>query len=94
MIRQRGAETELVITAPPVFTALWLMPRLADFAKHEPKVEVRVISSSRWSTAGALGLFGATSNLDLRDDASGVEIHLGQGDLPRLPRRQAVQTFP
>src|SRR5260221_14106321 len=32
MIRERSAETELVITAPPAFTARWLMPRLADFA--------------------------------------------------------------
>ena len=80
MIRQRGAETELVITAPPVFSARWLMPRLADFAKREPKVEVRVISSSKMVDAGALDSGVLTSNLDLRDDASGVEIHLGQGD--------------
>jgi LysR family glycine cleavage system transcriptional activator len=32
--------------------------------------------------AGALDSAVLTSNLDLRDDASGVEIHLGQGDYP------------
>src|SRR3954465_13911044 len=52
MIRERGAETDLVITAPPVFTARWLMPRLADFAKREPKVDVRVVASSRRAAAG------------------------------------------
>ena len=82
MIRERGAETELVITAPPVFTARWLMPRLADFAKHEPKVDVRVVASSKMVDAGALDSAVLTSNLDLRDDASGVEIHLGLGDYP------------
>jgi LysR family glycine cleavage system transcriptional activator len=82
MIRERGAETDLVITAPPVFTARWLMPRLADFAKREPKVDVRVVASSKMVDAGALDSSVLTSNLDLRDDASGVEIHLGLGDYP------------
>src|SRR3982750_4593400 len=41
MIRERGAETDLVITAPPVFTARWLMPRLAAFAKRGPKIGPR-----------------------------------------------------
>jgi LysR family transcriptional regulator, glycine cleavage system transcriptional activator len=82
MIRERGAETELVITAPPVFTARWLMPRLADFSKREPKVEVRVVASSKMVDAGALDSIVLTSNLDLRDETSGVEIHLGSGDYP------------
>src|SRR5882672_8356469 len=47
MIRERAAEAELSITAPPVFTARWLMPRLADFAKREPRVELRVFGSSK-----------------------------------------------
>jgi len=82
MIRERGAETELVITAPPVFTARWLMPRLADFSKREPKIEVRVVASSRMVDAGALDSAALTNNLDLRDETSGVEIHLGSGDYP------------
>jgi LysR family glycine cleavage system transcriptional activator len=80
MIRERGAETELVITAPPVFTARWLMPRLADFAKREPKIEVRVVASSKMVDAGALDSATLINNLDLRDESSGVEIHLGLGD--------------
>jgi LysR family glycine cleavage system transcriptional activator len=81
-IRERGEETELIITAPPVFTARWLMPRLADFSRHEPKIEVRVVASSKMVDAGALDHAVLTSNLDLRTEASGVEIHLGAGDYP------------
>jgi LysR family transcriptional regulator, glycine cleavage system transcriptional activator len=82
MIRERGAETELVITAPPVFTARWLMPRLADFSKREPKIEVRVVASSKMVDAGALDSSVLMNNLDLREETSGVEIHLGSGDYP------------
>ena len=81
-VRERSDDAELVITAPPVFTARWLMPRLADFARSEPKVDVRVVANSRMVDSGALDsplLIGA---LDLRSDSSGVEIHLGQGEYP------------
>ena len=82
MIHERGAETDLEITAPPVFTARWLMPRLADFAKREPRIDVRVVASSKMVDAGALDSAAIASNLDLRSDTSGVEIHLGGGDYP------------
>ncbi len=82
LIRERGAETDLMITAPPVFTARWLMPRLADFSKRHPKIEVRVVASSKMVDAGALDSAALTNNLDLRDETSGVEIHLGSGDYP------------
>jgi len=82
MIRERAEETELLITAPPVFTARWLMPRLADFAKREPRVELRVFGSSKMVDAGALDSAATVSHLDLRSDTSGVEIHLGGGDYP------------
>ncbi|HEU4442022.1 MAG TPA: LysR family transcriptional regulator, partial [Burkholderiales bacterium] len=82
MIRSRGDEAELVITAPPVFTARWLMPRLADFSKREPKVELRVFASSKMVDAGALDSPTLVSNLDLRSETSGVEIHLGDGHYP------------
>ena len=81
-IHVRADETDLQITAPPVFTARWLMPRLADFAKREPKVDVRVVSSSKMVDAGALDSANLVGNLDLRNEASGVEIHLGAGDYP------------
>jgi len=81
-IRERGAETDLAITAPPVFTARWLMPRLADFSKRNPKIEVRVVGSSKMVDAGALDTAVMAGTFDLRDDASGVEIHLGLGEYP------------
>jgi len=83
MIHERADETDLMITAPPVFTARWLMPRLADFSRREPKIDVRVVASSKMVDAGALDaaqvLIGGH---DPRNDASGVEIHLGSGDYP------------
>src|SRR2546430_10426220 len=82
MIRERAEETELLITAPPVFTAGWLMRRLADFAKRDPRVELRVFGSSKMVDAGALDSAALVGNLDLRDDASGVEIHRGGGTYP------------
>ena len=81
-IHERSEETELAITAPPVFVARWLMPRLAEFSKRAPDIEVRVAGSSRMVDAGALDSAALMSNLDLRSETSGVEIHLGAGDYP------------
>jgi len=81
-IHVRADETDLQITAPPVFTARWLMPRLADFAKREPKIDVRVVSSSKMVDAGARDSAQLVGNFDLRSESSGVEIHLGAGDYP------------
>src|SRR3982751_2764648 len=81
-IHVRADETDLQITAPPVFTARWLMPRLADFQKQEPKIDVRVVALSKMVDAGALDSAALISHLDLRSDTSGVEIHLGAGDYP------------
>jgi LysR family glycine cleavage system transcriptional activator len=80
-VRERGGETELTITSPPVFTARWLMPRLADFAKKEPKIDVRVVANSRMVDSGTLDspVFIGT---DPASDDSGVEIHLGVGEYP------------
>jgi LysR family transcriptional regulator, glycine cleavage system transcriptional activator len=80
LIRERGDEAELVITAPPVFTARWLMPRLADFSKREPKVELRVFASSKMVDAGALDSTSLVGDLDLRTESSAVQIHLGHGE--------------
>ena len=81
-IHERSAETELVITAPPVFAARWLMPRLADFARRAPDIEVRVVGSSKMVDAGALDSAALMGGLELRSETSGVEIHLGAGDYP------------
>ncbi|TAK80297.1 MAG: transcriptional regulator GcvA [Betaproteobacteria bacterium] len=82
LLRERGGKTDLFITAPPVFTQRWLMPRLADFSKRNPKVELRVFASSKMVDAGALDSPTLMGNFDLRSDTSGVEIHLGSGDYP------------
>jgi len=94
MIHVRADETDLQITAPPVFTARWLMPRLADFSRQEPKIDVRVVALSKMVDAGALDSAALVSNLDLRSDTSGVEIHLGAGDYPghRADRLFGVST--
>ena len=81
-IRERAGDAELQITAPPVFAARWLMPRLAAFAKREPRIDVRVVASSKMVDAGALDSPTLMSGLDLRDESSGVEIHLGAGEYP------------
>jgi LysR family glycine cleavage system transcriptional activator len=82
LIRERGGEAELVITAPPVFTARWLMPRLADFSQREPKIELRVFASSKMVDAGALDSTALIGDLDLRTESSEVQIHLGAGHYP------------
>jgi len=81
-IRSRGEESELVITAPPVFTARWLMPRLAGFSKREPKIELHVFASSKMVDAGALDSSALVGDLDLRMESSAVQIHLGAGSYP------------
>ena len=78
-IRERAAETDLQITAPPVFAARWLMPRLADFSRREPKIELRVFASSKMVDAGALDSTSLVGDLDLRTESSAVQIHLGAG---------------
>lgn len=81
-MHERSAETQLVITAPPVFAARWLMPRLAEFSKRAPDIEVRVVGSSKMVDAGVLDSVTLMGDLDLRGETSGVEIHLGAGDYP------------
>src|ERR671918_2886166 len=82
LIRERAQEADLLITAPPVFTARWLMPRLADFARREPKIELRVFASSKMVDAGALDSTSLVGDLDLRTESSAVQIHLGAGQYP------------
>ena len=81
-----------MITAPPVFTARWLMPRLAEFSQREPKIELHVFASSKMVDAGALDSSTLVGDLDLRTESAAVQIHLGAGHYPghradRLLRR-------
>ncbi|MDP1584365.1 MAG: LysR substrate-binding domain-containing protein [Bradyrhizobium sp.] len=59
----------LTIGVGPTFAMRWLIPRLADFRKHEPDIEVRI------TTGGAAAPFG--------DDWS-CGIKLGDGEWPGL----------
>ena len=59
----------LTIGVGPTFAMRWLIPRLADFRKQEPDIEVRI------TTGGAAAPFG--------DDWS-CGIKLGDGDWPGL----------
>jgi len=83
-IHERSAETQLIITAPPVFAARWLMPRLAGFSARAPDIEVRVVGSSKMVDAGALDAAALMGDFDPRGETSGVEIHLGTGEYPGL----------
>jgi LysR family glycine cleavage system transcriptional activator len=59
----------LTIGVGPTFAMKWMIPRLADFRKHEPDIEVRI------TTGGAAAPFG--------DDWS-CGITLGDGEWPGL----------
>src|SRR3954466_13075027 len=66
MIHMRADETDLQISREVVFTARWLMPRLAEFAKREPKIDVRLGTSSKMVDAGALLDLAVTECVDVR----------------------------
>src|SRR3954453_8795713 len=59
----------LTIGVGPTFAMKWLIPRLTDFRKHEPDIEVRI------TTGGAAAPFG-------EDWSCGIQ--LGTGDWPGL----------
>lgn len=40
-VTQQGGARTLTIGVGPTFATRWLIPRLADFRKHEPEIEVR-----------------------------------------------------
>jgi LysR family glycine cleavage system transcriptional activator len=64
-----GALRVLTIGVGPTFAMRWLIPRLADFQKQEPAIEVRI------TTGGMAAPFG--------DDWS-CGVKLGDGDWPGL----------
>ncbi len=69
----------LTIGVGPTFAMRWLIPRLADFRKEEPDIDVRI------TTGGAAAPFG--------DDWS-CGIQLGDGEWPGPDRRAAVRRRP
>ena len=75
MTAQAG-ERVLTIGVGPTFAIRWLIPRLADFRKVEPDIEVR------FTTGGVAAPFA--------DDWT-CGITLGDGDWPGLDRRAHVR---
>lgn len=46
-VRARNDTGPLVVSAPPVFAARWLIPRLDDFHAHYPDVELHLMATHR-----------------------------------------------
>ena len=69
----------LTIGVGPTFAMKWLIPRLADFRKHEPDIDVRI------TTGGAAVPFG-------EDWSCGIK--LGGGRMARPDRRTLVRRRP
>ncbi len=46
-LRAYSAERTLAVATTPAFAALWLIPRLASFARDNPGIDVRVAAESR-----------------------------------------------
>ena len=68
---RRSVQTNtLMITAGPALTAKWLAPRIFEFARHHPDIELRFAASLK--------------NLDFERDDVDVAIRFGQRDFPEL----------
>lgn len=71
-------ETRLRVTADPVFAGKWLMPRIEDFRKHNPTVELR---------------FDVSSDLrDFDSDDIDIGIRFGAGKYPDLATHRLFDT--
>ncbi|MCA0929901.1 transcriptional regulator GcvA [Ruegeria profundi] len=79
--RRQGDDTNLTVTAGPALTAKWLAPRLYDFAREHPEIDLRFSATLR--------------NMDLERDDVDVAIRFGDGPdegLYSLPVRKEWQT--
>jgi LysR family glycine cleavage system transcriptional activator len=86
--RHYGPRGTLVLSAPPSFAARWLMPRLQRFTEAHPEVDLRM-SSSLGTIDRPEGEPGGDT-VDLRRQASDVEIRFGSG---RYPGRRTDRIF-
>ncbi|WP_147126072.1 transcriptional regulator GcvA [Shimia ponticola] len=64
-VRRFTDQTHLTVTAGPAFTAKWLAPRLYEFARAHPEIELRFSASLR--------------RMDFDRDAVDVAIRFGRG---------------
>ena len=64
-VRRQGDDTSLTVTAGPALTAKWLAPRLYDFARAHPEIDLKFSATLR--------------NMDLERDDVDVAIRFGYG---------------
>ena len=64
-VRRLGDETSLTVTAGPALTAKWLAPRLYEFARAHPEIDLKFSATLR--------------NMDLERDDVDVAIRFGYG---------------
>ncbi|WP_171130931.1 MULTISPECIES: transcriptional regulator GcvA [unclassified Ruegeria] len=76
-VRRQGDDTSLTVTAGPALTAKWLAPRLYEFARAHPEIDLKFSATLR--------------NMDLERDDVDVAIRFGYGpdeELYSLPVRK------
>ena len=64
-VRRQGNDTSLTVTAGPALTAKWLAPRLYEFARAHPEIDLKFSATLR--------------NMDLERDDVDVAIRFGYG---------------
>lgn len=64
-VRRQSDDTSLTVTAGPALTAKWLAPRLYDFARSHPEIDLKFSATLR--------------NMDLERDDVDVAIRFGTG---------------
>ena len=47
-VKARDFENVLKISAPPTFSTKWLRPRLVDFNRQHPDIEIKLLASKGW----------------------------------------------
>lgn len=67
-LRAKQSKRALTVSMPPSLAERWFIPRLSDFMRHNPTVELRIDSSSRI--------------VDLNREGIDVAIRYGQGNWP------------
>ena len=68
----------VVLSVPPSFASMWLMPRLAEFEALHPDIELQVIASEQLSDF----------------DTDGVDLVVRQASPPFAPNLKSVQLAP
>ena len=80
--RRRDSDRPLTVTVPPSFAGTWLVPRLTEFRRLHPDIEVRIDATNRV--------------VDLLSEDADVGIRYGSGNYTglRTDRLLDEQAFP